>query len=254
MLFDHFITAIQLILYQKPVENFKWLESNQTVKVVKLIPSGKKHIRIPLAVKTLSTGSFGFKVFELTVDKGSWLKDCIQNTSGYIELEVSIYSSRTEKGDEIPPSLVFETDPVNISTIPRLVFMNEAISTAQIDTQRSKRLTVDQIGNTRFCSNLSTSCCLRNMTLDFHQDLGFEFVKKPRTINFGYCKGLCPLSYGRFLETPQVYLYTNKKNKTITPCCTAGGYADLHLLLYEPIDGKYLYTLENTIALNCKCK
>ena len=239
-----------------------------------------KELKSPIATKMLTFGEEGHKIIDLSSDDLTWIEECILNNKGTISLELTVYFSgylggisdsddgEGDSGDGevdnavsdfgssnepqvfhiVPPGIGFGLNHSSPQQAPRLVIMSQEIENTP---SRSKRYSIHDYNNERFCTDEKRHCCLRNTTIDVHNDLGLTFVIHPRQLTFAYCGGYCPLQYGDVLGTPPVYQSINRKLPHILPCCAPSKVTDLIVvtsLKYTPVLRFY-----NATVLSCKC-
>ena len=119
---------------------------------------------------------------------------------------------------------------------------------------RSKRQSTTQPG-IGFCeSEDTTTCCLHALTIDFREDLGFNFVIQPKRFDANYCSGFCP-EVGTF--TPQVFEFYSRLGASspvgsIDPHCGINSTRSLEVL--QRVNGVLIIEeLRDVIVSSCGC-
>jgi len=119
---------------------------------------------------------------------------------------------------------------------------------------RSKRQSTTQPG-IGFCeSEDTTTCCLHALTIDFREDLGFNFVIQPKRFDANYCSGFCP-EVGTF--TPQVFEFYSRLGASspvgsIEPHCGINSTRSLEVL--QRVNGVLIIEeLRDVIVSSCGC-
>lgn len=110
------------------------------------------------------------------------------------------------------------------------------------------------------CSSTSEpNCCLRPLSINFHQDLNWTWVSHPISAEVNYCNGLCPAYWGS--DTDHVFFtnYLNsisKNNPTAAPepCCVAKIMKPLHMRIRLPNHNFTTVTLTDVITEGCVCR
>ena len=107
------------------------------------------------------------------------------------------------------------------------------------------------------------SCHLVERVVDFKDDLGFNFITHPATINLGQCVGACPMyalstRYDYFMN----YLRSRVGGKDIEtdePCCVPTEYGDVDVVvrLYNQETKNFelrIDRIEQATVTKCGCR
>lgn len=98
------------------------------------------------------------------------------------------------------------------------------------------------------------NCCLRELTINFRDDLGWDWVIAPKSIRMNYCQGLCPAIWpSRAMSTTLLNLL-RQTNPTASPepCCVAHKVKPLTLLIFN--GGKHALSVLNDVIIDsCVC-
>lgn len=121
--------------------------------------------------------------------------------------------------------------------------------------RRSKRQTVTP-GVADCVSNQST-CCLKKLKIDFHEDLGMTFVKTPKVIDANYCEGICPIYQSGDLMTPELYDILSKLHgspaSSVEPCCASNTFNDVTLIMQVNESQFVIDTMKQLEVTSCRC-
>lgn len=235
------------------------------MEIEKVVRTSDATFKTPLGTKMLSFGPGGFRLLDLTLDGGSWLYDCVQpDGTGYVELEATVYfagyvleedeeTHRSRDDQLIAPSIAFDTGTDNPSQAPRLVLMTLPLSAVMKKEKRDTEgmLTAKDIMSQKYCSENHGYCCLHNITINFAEDLYWNFVLEPKEAVFGYCSGPCPPG-DTTLGTPDVYTVISSVMPSVKPCCTGRSYHPFSILTkwkWFPI-----ITFQRAIVVDCHCR
>ena len=261
------LATLQLVLHQQPVNKGRhkeWLGVQQTMEIEKVVRTNNTTLKTPLVTKMLTFGPGGFRLVDLTLDGGSWLHDYVQpDGDGYVELEATVYFAGyvLEEDEEthhsrvdqlIAPSITFDTGADDPSQAPRLVLMTLPHS-AVVKKKRDATgvLTVHDIMRQKYCSGNNVYCCLHNITINFAEDLYWNFVDRPKEAVFGYCSGPCPSGNTR-LGTPDVYTAISSVMPSVKPCCTGRSYHPFTIL--TTWKSFPIITFQRAKVVDCHCR
>lgn len=195
----------------------------------------------PYEVKTYVTSKYisaetGYEVFNVTSALLEWISfhDLpYQKTglAGHIFFQVSVGALSPND----TPSVKFEFETSTNDTITQLVISCYE-TTARM--RRNKRDTTPAINSTQCLMSPPQTCCLRNLVVDFHRDLGFNWILQPTTYAINYCSGLCPWTVPQATESSLFLAYANERNPTASPqpCCAPDVFLPLTVVVqqYDP--------------------
>ena len=141
--------------------------------------------------------------------------------TGHNIIDVSTFSLEVSigaLGKNYTPSISFEIDTSANSTLTQLVI---ACYETGASSRRRKRDLTPAINSTECLMNPPRTCCLRNLVVDFHRDLGFNWILQPTTYAINYCAGLCPWTVPQASQSSMFLAYANERNPTASPqpCC-----------------------------------
>ena len=121
-----------------------------------------------------------------------------------------------------------------------------------VEATRSRRAvtTVD-------CSDPNVKlCCVRSLTINFVDDLGWDFITSPAEFKANYCSGSCPHNWKS--EEPLRHdimdIYSERKKKSIGPCCVPNEYESLTILYFNKNNEPTYAKLPNVIVKSCSCR
>lgn len=212
-------------------------------------------LRTVVAAKNLNVYEKGFQAFDITSAVKLWAQKQINGTVR-LEITVSCFSSKTcalgKSNQGSPSSITFNLE----SEIrkPRLVI----VSQNPLEVTNGNRVRRQTTGS-RECNDRQKTCCLKKLRIDFAKDLGMEFVVLPKTFEANYCEGVCPITPGGALLTPQVYSFitklTNHQAASLEPCCAANTFKPLLIILPDPTipGGTVTEELQQVTVESCRC-
>lgn len=159
----------------------------------------------------------GYEVFNVTGALSEWIyfRDMYKKDPvGTFTLKVmagSYMANRTT-------SVSFAFDSTANGTVTQLVIACYETPSAG---RRNKRNTTPAINSTECLLNPPQTCCLRNLIVDFHRDLGFNWILQPTSYAINYCAGLCPWTIPQSSLSSMFLAYANDRNPTASPqpCC-----------------------------------
>ena len=213
---------------------------------------------IPLCTKMISMArEHSQRVFDITGNNGAWLVSHINGSEmAAVQLSVTVYGKCTDGTFGL--SEASATNSTDGTRIPRLVitFKHSDSGNVKLRHKRTEEASsVEQEQVPRYCTGNNSECCLRNITVDFHRDLHFTFIKSPRNFTFGYCAGICKPWYNEQLQTPGVYTilaaFNNSNNPRLRPCCTPSAYESLNVLTNSEETPQIIFN--NAVVTDCQC-
>ncbi|KAM8915704.1 transforming growth factor beta-3 proprotein [Spinachia spinachia] len=121
---------------------------------------------------------------------------------------------------------------------------------AQFSSRRRKRAL-----DTNYCfNNYEENCCVRELFINFRQDLGWRWIHQPEGYYANFCSGPCP--YLRSADTTHsslLSLYnTLNPEASASPCCVPQDLEPLTILYYVGRSPK-VEQLSNMVVKSCKC-
>ena len=255
------IDKIELFLHEVPTTNTEESssETHATVQISDTMMVNEiSFASIPLCTKTVSmAGKQGHRVFDITGNDGAWLASHVSdNGTAEVQLTIKVYRKCTP-GTRAAPH---ENSVTNISdgtTTPRLVVTLSDFNTGDMKRRlkRMQELNVEEQQAEYYCETNSSECCLRNLTVDFHEDLQFSFIKTPLTFTFNYCDGVCKPWSNEHLQTPGIYTilagFQGSNKQRLLPCCAPGSSDPLHVI--TTLEDRPLITFNNVVVKSCRC-
>lgn len=255
------IEKIELFLHQIPTAHINGPNSqvHTTVQISDAtLVNEISFAIIPLCTKTVSMATeHSQRVFDITGNNGAWLVSHINgNETAEVQLTVTVYRKCSDGTFGMAEGSASNT--TDGARTPRLVITFKHSDTGKVKP-RHKRMEEEGIAEqeqvTRYCTGNNSECCLHNITVDFHRDLHFNFIKSPLTFNFGYCAGICKPWYNEHLQTPGVYTilaaYYKSDSQRFLPCCIPSSYESLHVLTNFK-DSPHI-TFNNAVVTDCLC-
>ena len=197
----------------------------------------------------------GYVSFNVTSALKQWLE---VNEDGhgqfYIEVKVEKLETMNDEGEVIfdqPGVEVAYTDlEGRYSRTTQLV-----LKTYSTDDRRRRQI-FDRVDPT--CTETqSTNCCKQNLLLDIHQDLKWDWVIRPRTLNTNYCKGMCTVDWP--VATHHTWLnllhIENSPNPTGSPapCCVPDKFVPVTLLIFNRTTIE-LISIDDISIESCICR
>ncbi len=125
----------------------------------------------------------------------------------------------------------------------------------ETNNEQSKRQTVTTRKEYCLANPDEETCCLKQTTINFHDDLGFDWIEMPKTFQLTYCKGLCP----RVLSSATGNLDFRSQLRAINPtsspepCCVPLETRPLTLLVRRETNVELL-KLPGMIVDSCQCR
>ena len=255
------ITRADVLLFQHAaLDNDYVVDGTQYVEIKAVFePIGLKTV---VASKNIDIFNNGFQAFDITPAVKLWSDQQI-NGSVNFEITVSCLSSRKCAEIDIygrfPTTLKF--DFVSPARQPRLVVISK--NPLEVENQDRNRRQAATTGEGVFlCKANQSTCCLKKLVIDFEKDLGLGFVIMPKTFEANYCEGICPVTPGGKLMTPEVYKFitrlTNHPAASIEPCCAGNRYRPLIIVMPHPDQvnnpgGTIIEQLQQVTVESCRC-
>jgi len=98
------------------------------------------------------------------------------------------------------------------------------------------------------------NCCLRELFIDFRNDLGWKWIHAPTGYNANFCAGACPYLWSMDTQHATILsLYKSMNPRaSSSPCCAPKELEPLTIMYYDK--GKYKLTqMTDMVLLSCKC-
>ncbi|XP_062378633.1 transforming growth factor beta-3 proprotein isoform X1 [Sardina pilchardus] len=136
--------------------------------------------------------------------------------------------------------------------LPHLILM--MLPPHRLDTQASPRRRKRALDTSYCFNNYEENCCVRELYIDFRQDLGWRWIHEPKGYYANFCSGPCP--YLRSADTTHSSLLslfnTLNPEASASPCCVPQDLEPLTILYYVGRTPK-VEQLSNMIVKSCKC-
>ena len=256
------ITQGSLVLFQNPAPKLdSYVRDTQQYVEVKSIASNSTQVPISsvMAGKLLGIFEGGFQVFDITSTLNLWT---MMEIKGNVDIEVSVYcvqSADCAQPDSLgrkPQSVEFVHDHSDAHNAPRLVISSKSPLSIMSDSRVRRR--EENQGGASFCVGNQSTCCLKELFINFKEDLGadFAFIVDPVSYQANYCEGICPTSPGGELMTPLLFDFISKLQNnplsSLAPCCAGHVYEGLNVLL--DLNGMLVASkLDNVSVTSCRC-
>lgn len=259
------IWSVQLQLYKRkapsvpdhyrrgmnPVENVK------IYRVVRRFERGRwTKSYVLFASKNIPSVDEGLVSFNITSGVKNWLERDPQETS--LELDVHIDTpERVDTGQVYPPVIVFDIPFYPRGTHDARLLVERLNEKERLGQGRHKRQTVKGV-NSKYCFNNpnETNCCIKELSVDFHSDLGWDWILYPTSFKPNYCKGQCqnPL-WAHATQSTSLLMQLRASNPTAAaePCCVAHRTRSLTVLMVH--NGNIILNeIPDMIVDSCICR
>ena len=248
------ISRADLLLYQMPSVGFiRDGDRKQYVEIRTVLKSMGQ--RFVVEGKYIDVLDSDYQVFEITSAVKLWLAKGI---NGSVALEVTVYcysspdcSQPVNGRNPARVNFLYETD--DTSKAPRIITTSK--NPIEVEHQNRYRRLTEGPG-AGFCVENQTICCLKPLTINFKEDLGFDFILQPPEFDANYCEGVCP-EVSDILMTPQLFEFLRRLGEaspasSVEPCCAGNTYSPLEVLM--KVDGiLVIEELQQVIVNSCRC-
>lgn len=258
---------LQLYKTKAPMETKRGRNPLETVKVFRVVRmyaygrTVKRHIL--LATKNIPSEDDGYVSFNITSGVKSWLESSPQES---LELAIKIVTpQRVDTGLFFPPAIIFNvpsyaTDEHNARLLVERLNEMETLDSNRVQDnlfRRRKRQTVQGV-NSEYCYNNpnETNCCIKELTVDFHKDLGFDWIIYPTTFQPNYCKGQCSNPRWPSATASTAFLMklrSSNPTAAAEPCCVAHETRSLTVFMRLG-DDVVLNEIPDMIVDSCICR
>jgi len=228
--------------------NLYLLLSNTTIGTTKLFVTGRSLI--------LNDG-MSWEEFEIT----EAVQQCLTlepfKTEIHLEIEINLNLPVLKNDDveasfyDIDPYAFFRNVNAKLETDTQLIV--SAIS--KRGTEHSTRL--KRQVNKDFClQNHTTNCCVRNLTINFKEDLGWDWILAPTEYDSNYCSGNCPYSWPSATMHADILqrLQLNNPSAAAEPCCVPSTLLPLTIVREDDNAGFIFEPLSEMIVDSCICR
>lgn len=242
---------VELMVYKKKSNcNFKndYLLHNQLVEVID--KSNTSSFGMAIAAELLDVcGPKGYISFDVTKAVVRWMEHRLKKID--LTLIVKCISSYNSQCDLVSDyHIKFSTSGKDMK-LPRLVietyYVEHTDANDQLKLQNKRRKRTIRF---EFCPNTTQNCCLRELTVNFKRDLGWDFIILPEEIPINYCGGLCLVGTS---QTPPQFEVLAGIHSPNYPCCSGASYEPVAMLIYDPDGMEQLLELSRLTVKSCKC-
>ena len=212
----HTLTKAELLLFQAPHQHVPYLH----IKIK--APTNGPSLIVNTNYDELEQP--GYKTFDITPIIAIWLKG---GSNGPLVLEVSAHCTDTpDCGKHIFDGGFGEKSP-------KLAVSREVEENTLQRLKRNADTPNDESSgfNETLVEKSNETCSLHPLSINFQDDLGFDFVIYPKSFSANYCLGTC-----LYNEAPAIYnfyrlLGPNSPASSIQPHCIPRTYHSLEVLL-----------------------
>ena len=112
--------------------------------------------------------------------------------------------------------------------------------------------------NSNYCFKRNPSesnCCLRELYIDFHKDLGWNWIVSPLGYKANFCAGACPYLWSVETQHSAILNLYRSMNPlaSSSPCCTPLDMDPLLVMYYS--NGVFeMKQLPSMTLLSCSCR
>lgn len=228
--------SVKLQLYKRkaPVDvtskrGMNPIEAVKVFRVLKTYAYGRSTKRyVLLASKNVPSDDEGYVSFNITSGVKNWVGE-----DSILELAVQIDTpQRVDTGLSLPPAITFDVPSHRKGehnarlVVERLNEIERTGSNRLHDDlyRRRKRQTVQGV-NSEYCFNnpSESNCCIKNLTVDFHEDLNWNWIIYPKRFQPNFCKGQCTKRWPSATQSTTFLMQLRESNPTAAPepCCVA---------------------------------
>lgn len=260
------VYSVKLQLYKRkapstPLHEGRGVNPVENVKVYRVLRtysngrSVKSHVL--LASKNVaSEEDDGLVTFNITAGVKSWLDTTPHETS--LELDVHIETPEKVDIDRLfPPTIKFDIpsqgkEQQDARLLVEKLNEKEKMPRPDHMKRRKREVTLEDLCRT----NPNETCCKRDLTVNFHEDLGLDFIRYPPSFTSNYCKGGCKNPHLPSATKSTEFLMTlRQSNPTAAaePCCVPHRTRPLLVVMFlnNQIE---LEELPDMIVDSCICR
>ena len=235
---------VELMVYKENAHCSSIQKQQNSFQLVEIIEKSNASQGKVIAVEIIDVcDQKGYISFDVTKAAVRW----IQQNLRIVDLILTVKCISSGQCDLQPENQVrFSTSNKQMKR-PHLIvetFVKPKVSMLQ--NKRRKRAT----SRYPFCSNNTKTCCLKELTVNFKKDLGWNFVKKPEEIYVNYCDGLCPLGTS---VTPSHFELLAGIHSSSFPCCSGATYEPVTMLVANSNGTTGVLELPKMTVTSCQC-
>lgn len=238
-----------------PIENVK------VYQVLRRLVAGQLEKRyILLASENFASDTDEFISFNITAGIKKWMERSPHATG--LELDVHVDTpERVDTGLPLPPVINFEVPSFRKGDHDARLYVeklseNERLPAPYNNKTRRKRQTVEGVNNEYcFVHPKETNCCIRELSVHFHDDLGWDFIRYPTSFTPNYCNGGCSTDWPSATDSTTLLMQLRESNPTAAPepCCIAHKTKSLFVLA-EINNVTALHEIPDMIVESCICR
>lgn len=167
-----------------------------------------------------------------------------------LELEIKLDPSNPLY-NSIDPYAFFQNSVASLTNTTQLVIFT--VNERDVENARRRKRQVTK----EFCFATNTSnCCVRNLTINFHEDLNWTWVIAPIEYTPNYCSGGCPYlwpSATPHAEALQTLKFLNPA-ASAEPCCVPALLLPLTIIREDESGNLIFEPLSEMIVESCHCR
>ena len=200
----------------------------------------------------------GYVSFDTTSAVTKWMEMNDNREVGEIKFEVIIRPPILIATNK-PLAPVVEFDLSLNVTAQFLVTLAQPEAMLDMSTSsRRKRQSVTRLDK-KFCFSApkETRCCVRELTINFANDLGYTWISSPKEYQANYCLGLCPAFWPTASESTNLLRTYREHNPgfAVKPCCASEELGPLSVLIdmgsgFDPA----IESLPDMVVESCICR
>ena len=191
-----------------------------------------------------------WEVFVITEALQRCLSEQPFKTMLHLELEIKLDPSDPLFGS-INPYSFFHNSVASLTNTTQLVVFTVNEGDVENPLRGKRQLSKD------FCfANFTTNCCVRNLTINFVNDLNWTFVLAPLEYDANYCSGGCPYLSPAATPHAQALQIAKLLNPAASaePCCVPAMLLPLTIIREDEVNGKLIFEpLSDMIVESCHC-
>ena len=221
-----------------------------TVEIYLHIDNGDGMQKLFVTARTLVLND-GKMWEEFTITEA--LQRCLTNqpykTEIHLELEIRLDPSRLNVF--VDPYQFFQNSKADLAITTQLVVFT--VNEKDVENARRRKRQVSQ----EFCfANFTTNCCVRNLSINFHDDLNWTWVVFPEEYTPNYCSGDCPYLWptATLHATALQTLKLLNPAASAEPCCVPATLLPLTIIREDELGNLVFEPLSDMIVESCYCR
>ena len=196
----------------------------------------------------------GYKTFDITPIIAIWLKG---GSNSPLVLEVSAHCTDTPDcgkhildggfGEKSPKLIISRKADYLLEQRPK-----RAVDGHDYSGDNEKVDVSNETLDDGYCKFNETTCCLHPLRVNYHEDLGFNFILLPKSVDINYCLGTCPVSWSPAVFKIYNLLGSKSPVSSIQPHCVtrSTGSAEV-LIIYK--QEFMIASIEGITVTSCGC-